>query len=60
MGMHLPQKTCIQAKRICGPLPVQTTIEGRLLALGQSVNDQTLWQMIVDVETNLITLVASN
>ena len=59
MGTHLPHKTSIQAKRMYELLLRQTTTEGRLLALGQSVNDQTLWQMIVDVEDRLVTLIAT-
>ena len=59
MGTRLPHKTSIQAKRMYWPLPRQTTAEGRLLALGQFVSDQTLWQMIIDVKDKLITLIAT-
>lgn len=60
MGMHLPHKTCIQAKRMWRSLPRQTTVKGRLLTLGPIVNDQTLWQMTVDVKINLVTLIATD
>lgn len=59
LGPHLPHETCIQTKRICGPLPRETISEVRLLALGYFLNDQTLWQVIVDVEDRFVTLIAA-
>ena len=57
MQMHLPYKTCIQAKRMCEQLSGKTTAQNKLYALGQPVNGQTLLQIIIDVKAKLITLV---
>ena len=49
----------MHAKIRHGPLPKKTTVEHSLQALGQFVIGQTLLQMIVDVETKLVSSVAT-